>query len=148
MTKFREPITFHRALTTVAAKIGWDRCAAICGLGERAVRNWSDPDTDTEIRLIDARRLDQAYLAAGGDHPPFHRTYALQLGLELREPATAPTITTAAAHIAKEGGEAIAAMLDAAARASGEAARRKARREVREAIEALGTGLDALGDGD
>jgi len=149
MTKFREPITFNRALTTLADLIGWDRCAAICGVSERTVRNWSDPDTDTEIRLIDARRLDQAYLAAGGDFAPFHRTFALQLGLETREPADeAPAITAAAATIAKEGGEAIAAMLDAATRGNCGVTRRKAKREVKEAIEAMGQGLDALGEGD
>ena len=54
MTKRREPLTYHRALTTIAALIGWDRAAAICGVGERTVRYWSDPDCETEIRLTDA----------------------------------------------------------------------------------------------
>lgn len=147
MTKFREAITFNRALTTVAELIGWDRCAAICGRGERAVRNWSDPDTDQEISVLDARRLDAAYLSAGGDYPPFHRTFALQLELETRMPADeAQAIAEAAGRAAKEGGEAIAAMLKAAAPGTGPAQRRKAKQEVKEAIEALGIGLDVLGE--
>lgn len=146
MTKPREAITFNRALTTVAELLGWDRCAAICGRSERTVRNWSDPDTDTEISVLDARRLDAAYLGAGGNHAPFHRTFALQLELESRLPVDeAQAINDAAAKAAKEGGEAIAALITAAAPGTGPAQRRKAQIEVKEAIEALGIGLDVLG---
>ena len=145
MTKLREPITFNRALTSVADLIGWDRCAAICGVSERTVRNWSDPDTDSEIRLIDARRLDAAYLAAGGDHAPFHHTYALQLELGARAPIdAAEALSSAAGSAAKETGEAVAAMLTAASREICQAAARNAEREIKEAIDALGKGLDAL----
>lgn len=31
MTKRREPLTYHLALTRAAAVIGWDRLAALCG---------------------------------------------------------------------------------------------------------------------
>lgn len=146
MTKIREPITFGHALTEVAKLIGWDRCAGITGRSERTVRNWSDPDTDQEISVLDARRLDAAYLSAGGEYPPFHRTFALQLELESRTPVNeAQALTNAAAVAAKEGGEAIAAMLKAAAPGTGPAQRRKAKQEVKEAIEALGIGLGVLG---
>jgi len=115
MTKRREPITFHRALTIVAAHIGWDRCAAICGVTERAVRNWSDPDTDAEIRLIDARRLDQAYLEHGGAEPPFLQVYKLQLELAaLSASERSKCLGLAASGAAKEGGEAAAALMRAA----------------------------------
>ena len=44
MTKIREPLTYERTLTTIAQVIGWDRCAAICGVKSvEAVRRWSDP---------------------------------------------------------------------------------------------------------
>jgi hypothetical protein len=144
MTKRREPLTYHRALTTIAASIGWDRCAAICGVGERMVRYWSDPDCETEIRMLDAERLDKAFLAAGGDHAPFHRTFALRLEIEARE--SDASLTALAASSAKETGEAVAAMI-AASDGSPEA-RRTARREVQQAIEILTDGLATLAERD
>lgn len=143
MTKRREPLTFHSALTKVAALIGWDRCGAICGVTERAVRNWSDPDTESEIRMLDAERLDRAYLSAGGDHAPFHRVYSLRLEIAQREAAAADLIRTAAAA-AKESGEAVSALIQAAARRGDAAAIRAARKEGEEAIAALQQSMAAL----
>jgi hypothetical protein len=79
MTKRREPFTYQDTLTTVAALLGWDRCGAVCGVSGRAVRYWSDHDCETEIRMIDAERLDRAYLEHGGTHAPFHRMFSLRL---------------------------------------------------------------------
>lgn len=143
MTKRREPLTYHRALTKVAALIGWDGCAAICGVTERAVRNWSDPDTDSEIRLIDAERLDRAYLAAGGDHGPFHQCFSLRLDLAAQEPSHVD-LTHAAAAAAKEAGEAVSALVLAAAPGSDRDAVRRAREEGEEAIAALTESLAVL----
>jgi hypothetical protein len=72
-------LSYQLTLTRVAGAIGWDRCAAICGVSERAVRLWSDHDCETEIRMIDAERLDRAFMDHGGDHAPFHRLMALRL---------------------------------------------------------------------
>lgn len=145
MTKRREPITFHRALTVVAAHIGWDRAAAICGVTERAVRNWSDPDTDSEIRLIDARRLDQAFMEHGGGEPPFLQVYKLQLELAaLSASERSKCLSNAASVAAKEGGEAVAALIRAAQPDAGAADRRAAEREAEEAIAALSEGLAIL----
>jgi hypothetical protein len=58
---------------------------AICGVSERAVRLWSDHDCETEIRMIDAERLDRAFMDHGGDHAPFHRLMALRLEIAGRE---------------------------------------------------------------
>ena len=113
MTKRREPLTYQATLTTVAQLIGWDRCAAICGVrSERTVRYWSDPDCETEIRMIDAERLDRAYLDHGGDHAPFHRLHALRLDIVGRD-APDLCLTVIAGDAAKETGEAIAALLNA-----------------------------------
>lgn len=143
MTKRREPLTFHSALTKVAALIGWDRCGAICGVTERAVRNWSDPDTESEIRMLDAERLDRAHLAAGGDHAPFHRVYSLRLEIAQREAASRDLMATAA-HAAKEGGEAVQALILAAAPDATPEMRRTARKEGQEAIDALTESLAAI----
>jgi len=146
MTKRRAPLTFHRALTQIAARIGWDHAGAICGVTERTVRYWSDPDCETEIRLIDAERLDRAFLAAGGDHAPFHRVYAQRLELASHD-AASNDLTHLAGIAAREAGEAVGAMI-AAAGTSCPRKRRAALEEVAEAIDALTNGLASLEEGD
>ncbi|GMM59892.1 hypothetical protein [Novosphingobium pituita] len=143
MTKRRDPLTFHRALTVIAGRIGWDKCAMIVGRSERLVRMWSDPDADSEISIIDALRLDKAFLAAGGDHAPLHRVYSFQVDLETA--AGDLCMTRAAASVAKESGEAVAALLDAALNPDDAQALRRARKEGEEALAALTDGLAALG---
>lgn len=145
MTKRREPLTYHAALTTIAARIGWDHCGALCGVTDRTVRLWSDPDCETEIRLIDAERLDRAFIAAGGDYAPFHRLFGLRLELAMRTDRA--NFIRLAADTAKEAGEAVAAMLDASGNADCVDLRRRARKEVQEAIDKLTDCLAGLGDG-
>lgn len=145
MTKVREPLTYQRTLTTVASVIGWDRCAAICGVrSEQAVRNWSDPDCETEIRMIDAERLDRAFMDHGGDHAPFHRLHALRLDIAGRETPD-HDLAALAGQAAKETGEAIASMIEASGSADPRK-RRRARQEVHEALDVLKNGLAALDD--
>ena len=146
MTKRREPLTYHHALTQIAALIGWDRCAAICGVSERAVRYWSDPDCETEIRMLDAERLDRAFLSAGGDHAPFHRLYSLRLEIAARE-AEGRNFALLAANAAKEGGEAVAALIVAGSDPSCPRARRIALTEMEQAVDALTDGIAALKKG-
>lgn len=143
MTKLREPLTYQHTLTRVAALLGWDRCAAVCGVSERSVRNWSDHDCETEIRMIDAERLDRAFLEHGGDHAPFQRLFTLRLDITARE-VTAGAMANLASVAAKETGEAVAAMIEAAANSTSASARRKARCELQEALDALKNGIAAL----
>lgn len=145
MTKRREPLTYHAALTAIAARIGWDRCGALCGVTDRTVRLWSDPDCETEIRLIDAERLDRAFIAAGGDHAPFHRLFALRLEMAVRSDRS--NLIRLAADTAKETGEAVAALLDASGNTECPHTTRRARKEVQEAIDKLTDCLAGLGDG-
>jgi hypothetical protein len=143
VTKRREPLTYQATLTTVANLIGWDRCAAICGVrSERTVRYWSDPDCETEIRMIDAERLDRAYLDHGGDHAPFHRLHALRLDIAGRD---APDLCLAglAGDAAKETGEAIAAMI-AASTVGDQRSIRRAKKEIQEGIDKMKDGLAAV----
>lgn len=143
MTKIREPLTYERTLTTIAQAIGWDRCAAICGVKSvEAVRRWSDPDCETEIRLIDAERLDRAFLDHGGDHAPFHRLHGLRLDLAGRD---APDLCLAglAGSSAKETGEAIAAII-AVASCNDIRTIRRARKEVQDALDTLKNALAAI----
>lgn len=145
MTKRREPLTYHRALTTIAARIGWDRCAAICGVSERTVRYWSDPDCETEIRLIDAERLDRAFIEHGGDHAPFLRLFELRLDVQAR--AENADLVRLAGELAKESGEAIAATLAASAQSDCPHSQLRARQELEEAIAKMSDCLASLGGG-
>lgn len=145
MTKQREPLTYHRTLTTIAALIGWDRCGAICGVTERAIRYWSDPDCETEIRMIDAERLDRAYVEHGGNHHPFHQLFTLRLDIAARASSdTAQELAIIAATAAKEAGEAVAALIEASNKAGCVRTRRRTRQEVEEAIGSLTDGLATL----
>ncbi|HWU03009.1 MAG TPA: hypothetical protein VN222_09755 [Novosphingobium sp.] len=141
MTKRREPLTYDRTLTMIAARIGWDRCAALCGVTERRVRAWSDPECETEIRLIDAERLDRAFLDAGGDHPPFHHLFALRLDIAGR--GLGGDVALAAAAVAKETGEAVSAMVIHAQHPT-PTSLRAARKEMEEAAVAITEGIAAL----
>jgi hypothetical protein len=142
VTKRREPLTYQATLTEIAARIGWDRCAAICGVGQRAVRYWSDPDCETEIRLIDAERLDRAYMDYGGDHAPFHRLHGLRIDLVGRDTPD-HCLAALAGKAAKETGEAIAALISVSS-STDPLTRRRARQEVHEAIDSLADGLASL----
>jgi hypothetical protein len=143
MTKLREPLTYERTLTNVAALIGWDRCAAICGVRSvEAVRLWGDPDCETQIRMIDAERLDRAYVDHGGDHRPFYRLYGLRADIADRDPPD-HNLAALAGQAAKESGEAIAAMIEAS-NSKDVRVRRRARQEIHEAVDTLKTGLAAL----
>lgn len=145
MTKRREPLTYHRALTTIAARIGWDRCAAICGVGERTVRYWSDPDCETEIRMIDAERLDRAFVEHGGDHTPFLRLFGLRLDVQARTDNA--DLVKLAGELAKESGEAIAATIAASAQSQCHRTQQRARQELEEAIAKMSDCLASLGGG-
>jgi hypothetical protein len=147
VTKEREPHTYEATLTQVAALIGWDRCAAICGVrSDRTVRKWSEPDCEREIRMIDAERLDRAYMDFGGDHAPFHRMHALRLDLASRE-VPDDSLVAVAGKAAKETGEAVAALISASS-SRDPRTRRRARQEVHEAIDSLTDGLARLGQGE
>jgi len=142
MTKRRDPLTDHSALAQIAELIGWDRCAAIVGRNPRTVRYWSDPDCETEIRRIDAERLDAAYLDAGGAHAPFHRLHGLRLGIATRE-AAGSDLAALAGETAREAGEAVAALI-AVAQSPDPEVRRTARTELEEAIGKMTDALAAI----
>jgi hypothetical protein len=143
VTKRREPLTYEATLTEVAAVIGWDTCGAICGVSGRAVRLWSDHDCETEIRMIDAERLDRAFIERGGGYAPFHRLMALRLDIAAQDVA-GQSLSEIAMGAAKEAGEAVAAMIKVSSQPDSPAARREAKKEVQEAIDMLTDGLAAI----
>lgn len=130
MTKLRAPMTAYRALSRIADLIGWDGCASVVEKSEWTVRKYADPDTEREISLRDAMRLDLAYRRAGGDGAPLFEAYAarLEIGLSGAEP---DCLITASREAARESSEALDAALHMAA---GGGNKRDALREVDEAI--------------
>lgn len=146
MTKRREPLTYQHTLEAVANAIGWERAGAICGVTARSVRNWSDHDCEQEIRMIDAERLDQAYIDQGGTYAPFHRLLSLRLEIASRD-AAALDLTDHAAKAAKESGEAVAAIIAASGKLHDPATRRQALSEVQQAIDVLTDSAALLGGG-
>jgi hypothetical protein len=141
MTKRREPLPIS-TLTRVAAAIGWDRCGAICGVSERAVRLWSDHDCETEIRMIDAERLDRAFMDHGGDHAPFHRLMALRLEIAAREARPGACRNRRRRRQGNRRGR--CALIKVSSQPGNPAARREARQEVQEAIDTLTTSLATI----
>jgi len=157
MTKQRPPMTAYRALLRIADLIGWDGCALVIGKTEWTVRKYADPDTEREITLRDAMRLDLAYRRAGGHGTPlfeayaaliyqagvFHEghgtplfeAYAARLEVELASENSDPGhILQASREAARESGEALDAAISMAA---GGGDRREALREVSEAVAAF-----------
>jgi hypothetical protein len=85
-------------------------------------------------------RLDRAFIEAGGDHAPILRVYSFQLDIAASEGATDDARRRRGA---KESGEAVAALLDAAMHPQTRP-RCVAREEGEEALAAITDGLAAL----
>jgi hypothetical protein len=139
MTIPRQPATFELALAKIAALLGYDGCATVLGKSESHVRKLGAPDTEREISLRDAVRLDAAWRRAGGEGAPLLECYALQLDLGAAdtESSSSGLVMAGAALAAKESGEAVAAALALAGDMRDPKARLNAVREVEEAISEL-----------
>jgi hypothetical protein len=112
LTHVREPLSFPRAITKIAAVLDYPAMARAVGRGERLMRKWSHPTSGAFPTLAQAVLLDQAYVAAGGDGMPLLEAYAQQLDVAIgREIACQLALSAAVAVAAKEFGEAVAASL-------------------------------------
>lgn len=138
MTRERQPTTFECALAKIAILLGWDGCATVLRKSESHVRKLGAPDTEREISLRDAVRLDAAWRRAGGEGAPLLECYALQLDLGAAETTKTNTslVMAGAALAAKESGEAVAAALALAGDMRNPKARLTAVREIEESISA------------
>lgn len=137
MTIPRRPATFARALSKIADLLGWDGCAAVLEKSESHVRKLGAPDTEREISLRDALRLDAAYRRSGGEGAPLLECYAILLDMGAPMVASPDCMLYGAGRAAKEAGEAVAAAIALASDLSNPAARLAAQRETEEAINHL-----------
>jgi hypothetical protein len=138
MTKLRPPISFEQAMDRIAGVMGWGGMATVLALTENAVRKKGDPDCPGSLTYDEAFRLDVAYHAAGGEGFPLHDGYALRLKIAIDERrADAAELVRAIGKAAREGGEAVHAMLAAAEPGANAFTRQTALREGQEAMDAL-----------
>lgn len=144
MTKRRVPASFQDAVATIGGFLTYPVAAEAVGKAERTVRNWSDPDTGALPTIEDAFRLDAAFIAAGGGDPPMLAAYAMRLERSALASADAAAIAASMKLAAKESGEAMAALVDAAQPGATEIARQLAAREALEASEAFKTAAQKL----
>ncbi|MPT48020.1 MAG: hypothetical protein E2598_06315 [Sphingobium sp.] len=135
MTIIRKPATFEKALKDISDLLGWDGCADVLGKSESHLRKLGTPDTDRELSIRDAVRLDAAYRRAGGEGAPLFDCYALKLDIHMPSaPACTDTMLSGAQKVAKESGEAVAAIIELAGNLGSEKARTDALREIEEAV--------------
>lgn len=135
MTIVRKPATFERALSVIADRLGWDGCADVLAKSESHIRKMGTPDTDRELSMRDAVRLDAAYRRAGGEGAPLLECYALKLDLQVTgEAPSADAMLNGAQAVAKESGEAVAAIISLARNLHDPKSQADALRETEEAI--------------
>lgn len=140
MTKARAPLSIDAALARIAGLLpeGFDDMARVAGRQVRTVRNWSDPDTAEQVPVDCAIALDLAYIAAGGSGAPIFEAYALKLELaDAAKFGDRHQLLRHAQDVARETGEANAAIIGAAHPAATRTDRARALAEATEAREAL-----------
>ncbi len=140
MTKARAPLSIAAALARIAGLLpeGFEEMARVAGRQVRTVRNWSDPDTAEQVPIDCAIALDLAYIAAGGTGAPIFEAYALKLELaDAAKFGDRHQLLRHAQDVARETGEANAAIIGAAHPAATKSDRARALAEATEAREAL-----------
>ncbi len=140
MTKARAPLSIDAALARIAGLLpeGFEEMARVAGRQVRTVRNWSDPDTAEQVPIDCAIALDLAYIAAGGTGAPIFEAYALKLELaDAAKFGDRHQLLRHAQDVARETGEANAAIIGAAHPAATKTDRARALAEATEAREAL-----------
>ena len=114
------------------------------GKSDRWVRNWSDPDEGKAPNVHQALALDVAFLKAGGGEPPILSAYLHQLELATGGKINFAPLLDLVSKAAKESGEAISHLLDAAMPDATDEHRVSALKEGSEAVEAITTAMRAV----
>ncbi len=138
MTHRRAPLSVEQALQRIAGQLpgGVEAMAEVAQRQPGTVRNWMNPERDEQVSLEAAIELDLAFQAEGGTGAPLFEAYATRLQLaEAARFADRHRLLDHAHGVAKEGGEAIAAIIAAARPDATAADRQAAHREAAEAFE-------------
>lgn len=140
VTKVRTPLSIDAALARIAGQVpgSWSALAGEVGYEERTVRKWGDVDADGEINVTAAIKLDILFQRHGGEGFPLHDAYGRMLGVAVtRRFHDQFEILRRVMRIAKETGDAEAALLRFALPDATDKHRAAAQREVLEALEAI-----------
>lgn len=145
MTKLRGPLSYDSALARIAGVIGWPAMATATGRADRTVRNWGDPDAPESCPIECAELLDLAFQAAGGDGAPMFETYARRLEIARAERfADERQLSIFTSTVAKEAGEAVAALITASLPGGSARDRTNAAQQVEELLNAASCTLPLL----
>lgn len=130
MTLVREPLTTEQAFDRVIGDLRIERAAAAIGkVGkEHYLRAISNPANEQRLALDDSVALDIAYATEiEPGHYPLFESYRLRLALaEQSAIRDAIELSQHAARCAREGGEATAALIEAATPGASDAVLRRA----------------------
>lgn len=145
MTKLRGPLTYDAALARIAGLVGWSAMATATDRADRTVRNWGDPDASESCPIECAELLDLAFQAAGGEGAPMFETYARRLDVARAERfADERQLSICTSTVAREAGEAVAALITASMPGGSERDRTHALREVEQLLNAASSTLPLL----
>lgn len=152
MTKRRKPVTIENALLKVLGELGLERAAEITGHAGGYLKSLTDPDTRYRLTVEDAIKLDLAYRAEREEGVagvyPLYEAYGLILEVAgASRFATAEQLHRHAARVAKEGGEASAALILASLPNATPEHRKAALKELEDAIAADKAAIQLLSDG-
>ena len=137
MTKRRAPLSVEQALQRIAGQLagGVEAMAAVVERQPGTVRAWMDPDRPEDVGMRSAIALDNAFRSEGGTGSPIFEAYGELLKLEAaRQFATQCRLLDRLPTVAREGGEALAALIAAAQPDATSEAFRKAAQEVADVL--------------
>jgi len=112
MTKLRDPVSIENTLYRVLGRVSIERAAELTGRGEHYLRACTDPDKREILSMRDAEVLDLEYHAATGEGFPLYEAYGRRLDTARADRfADAASLGRLGGLLAKEGGEAVAALI-------------------------------------
>lgn len=145
MTRLRDPITVENTLNLLLGTITIERAAEVTERSAGYLRAVSNPDTRERLALEDAIKLDLEWRAQGNEGYPLYETYDRMLQTSAAERfASAAVIGRLACLVAKEAGEATAALVEASLPGADVRQWRRALRELEEADQANGPAMALL----
>lgn len=144
MTKPRAPLSIDAALARIAGQVPgeWRAMADHVGYAERTVRKWGDAEDEAEINLKAAIALDALFQQNGGEGRPIYEAYGLLVGACAAERFVDQfDLLRCAIDVAKETGDAEAALMRLALPDAGAADRLVAQRELMQALDSIRAAL-------
>lgn len=145
MTKLRDPVTVENTLNLLLGTITIERAAEVTERSAGYLRALSNPDTRERLAFEDAIKLDLEWRAQGNEGYPLFETFdRLLTTTAVGRFANAAAIGRLTCLVAKEAGEATAALIEASLPGAGAAEWKAALRELEEADQANGPAMSLL----